>query len=83
MIMVSMSNLEQTQCKYLDKDGALFICTITGGDFHNEIQLKPDGVPDEDWEYFQANCKSYPEKEVTYDKGDALPTECTYYWEEG
>lgn len=82
MIMATMLNVARTQCKYLDKPGALYICTITGGDFHDDLELKPGGVPDEDWEYFLANCRLYPEKRVTYDKNDALPDMCTFYWGE-
>lgn len=75
-----MLNDKEDGCKYLTFDGGTMTCTITEGKHDDPPAEKPDGVPQDDYDYYLAECKPYPEPQYHPDK--RLPTNCSLNFKE-
>lgn len=69
-----MSKTNPTECKYLSKDGDLYICLITAGKFSTPTE-KGVEIPQEDYDYWLKVCSPYPDPN---EDDWLLPTECGY-----
>lgn len=76
-----MLNDKEDACKYLTFDQGMMTCTITGGRHDDPPELKPGGVPQEDYDYYLAECKPYPDPKYHPEK--KLPPNCTLELKEG
>jgi hypothetical protein len=74
-----MSKTQPDWCKYLSKDGDLYICLITAGKFDTPTSKEPE-IPQEDYDYWLKVCQPYPD---TREDDWILPSECGYTMEMG
>ena len=76
-----MLNLTKTQCKYLIKNGNIYVCEITAGKFENPEDLVfKELIPKADFDYWKNECQPYPDptNKDHCSPNHILYSKCTY-----